>query len=462
MTPLQVARSLDVLTNAIEVAVARAEKTCKRIPMRTHALLLSVFMLSACGMDSPEDVKPLTTNSSHSAHAAKAADTDWQLIFSEDFKDKKYDGGFNPSKWSYCKRNTKKPGSDWDTTITNTPAYASQTGGRLVLRLDDAVIADDPIAYHSGCVTTADKLEFTYGKVEVRAKFNQGDGSWPAIWMLPEDGDWPDDGEIDIMEHLKFNPVVYGNAIMSPTEKGEESYTSSGNGLYNVDDFNTYGLEWSPTELKFYVNGSLYHTYSKPVNATRREWPFDKPFYIILNQSGGSEGDGYAEKINNSHLPFHMEVDSVKVYQRPEFESGATYKIFSALDNTSVLGVNGAGNDTSVVLRPDNTPSVLDQQWRLTSTGDGYYLLQPMHALSKSFNVTGIGNESKVQIQDDNGSKAQRWQIKNVGNGYYVLAPASDPSKRLEVAGGSTVDGTSIQINDHKADNAQKFRIVKQ
>ncbi len=351
--------------------------------------------------------------------------------------------------------------------LTSTPAYASQTGGNLLLRMDNAVIAGDNVPYHSGGIQTTSKFSFTYGRVEVRAKFKQGQGSWPAIWMMPEEpvsyGGWPNSGEIDIMEHVNYENVVHQtvhNGAVTGSGGGSSATSSS---AYNTADFNVYAMEWSPTAVKFYLNGSLRYTYNKPANATSAQWPYDKPFYLILNQSGGA---GWPGAINNADLPFWMEVDYVKVYKQPEFESGATYKIFSAINNTSVVDVNANGttNGSWVILWSNNTPSTLNQQWRLTNTGDGYYKLQPMHALTKTFDVTNAAtvNGTKIQIYDDNATPAQRWQIKSVGNDYYVLAPANAPSKQLELTGAVATNGTRLQINAPTTANAQKFKLVKQ
>jgi beta-glucanase (GH16 family) len=155
-----------------------------------------------------------------------------------------------------------------------------------------------------------------YGKVEVRAKFTQGAGSWPAIWMMPESpvayGDWPNSGEIDIMEHVNNESVIHQtihNGAVTDSNGGSSAIKSSG---YNATDFNTYGIIWTENKIEFHLNGGLQYTYNKPANATSAQWPFDKPFYLMLNQSGGA---GWPGPITDSNLPFQMQVDWVRISQ---------------------------------------------------------------------------------------------------------------------------------------------------
>ena len=119
--------------------------------------------------------------------------TSWKLIFSDEFKTK---SNFDAKKWSYATRGN----AAWTRYLTSSPDYVYQKKGNLVVRMDNKVIAGDDVPYHSGGINTSGKFSFLYGKVEVRAKFKGGKGSWPAIWMMPEHpaayGGWPASGEI--------------------------------------------------------------------------------------------------------------------------------------------------------------------------------------------------------------------------------------------------------------------------
>ncbi len=233
----------------------------------------------------------------------------WNIVFEDHFNST---GNFDDSKWSYCSRNT----AAWAKYLTSTSDYASLDGSNLKLRMDNAVITGDAIPYHSGGVETKGKFSFLYGKVEVRAKFNQGAGSWPAIWMMPATptayGSWPNSGEIDIMEHVNNETKIHQTVHSAATTNASGASSITRASTYHADTFNVYGIIWSADKIAFSVNGTLVYTYDRPGNATSAQWPFDRPFYLILNQSGGA---GWPGPVTDTQLPFEMLVDWVKVYQ---------------------------------------------------------------------------------------------------------------------------------------------------
>ncbi len=237
--------------------------------------------------------------------------TSFTLIWSDEFN---ADGRFDTTKWNYANRGRVA----WNKFITADASYAHQKNGNLVLRMDDKHISGDTMLYHSGGVQTSTKFNLKYGKVEVKAKFTQGKGSWPAIWMMPEPqyarDIWPECGEIDIMEHVNNEGVVHQTLHNSAhtAKSGVSTATKSSN--YKVDEFNIYGMVWTPSAIKFYINNELTYTYSKQEEWGNKEWPYDVPFYIILNQAGGA---GWPGKLHASDLPFQMEVDYVRVYDLP-------------------------------------------------------------------------------------------------------------------------------------------------
>lgn len=176
--------------------------------------------------------------------------------------------------------------------------------------------------YTSARLITKGKRDFTYGRFEVRAKLPYGRGTWPAIWMLAtglerSPIDWPDNGEIDIMEHVGFNPgVVHGSAH---TFTYNWLHRNAPTGSIVVPDFSTafhnYVVEWDPDELRVFVDNTKYMTFRNP-QLTWREWPFDQKFHLILNIAVGGFWGG-AEGIDDTIFPQKMLVDYVRVYQRP-------------------------------------------------------------------------------------------------------------------------------------------------
>lgn len=160
---------------------------------------------------------------------------------------------------------------------------------------------------------------FLYGKFEIKAKLPSGSGTWPAIWMMPESsvyGDWPNSGEIDIMEHVGTDPNRIHFSVH--TERYYFKKNTQKTMVTTIpavsDSFHIYQLEWLPDQLRFSVDDIVYFVY-RPTDyvscPTSSEWPFNKRFYLILNIAmggwGGTPYEGFSEET--------MEIDYVRVYQ---------------------------------------------------------------------------------------------------------------------------------------------------
>lgn len=242
--------------------------------------------------------------------ASRKNEPKWKLVFSDKFNSK---GGFDERKWVYSSRGNPA----WARYLTASSDYVYQKSGKLLLKMDKANLPGDSLPYHSAGIQSSGKFSLLYGKVEVRAKFKKGKGSWPAIWMMPEGsgayGGWPNSGEIDIMEHVNNEPHVHQTIHNAAVTNAKGASTATHQATYNADEFNTYGIIWNADAIQFYVNGLLQYTYAKPAHASFKGWPFDKPFYLILNQAGGA---GWPGALEEQDLPFEMQVDWVKVYQQ--------------------------------------------------------------------------------------------------------------------------------------------------
>lgn len=174
--------------------------------------------------------------------------------------------------------------------------------------------------YTSGSIHTQNKVKFTYGRVDVRAKLPAVKGTWPAIWMMPNDshyGMWPRSGEIDIMEHVGFEPdVVHFTAHTYQHNSGTDNKHHMSARLVNpspVDDFHVYSIEWSENKLTWLVDGKRRYTFVR-TSPTWLDWPFDQDFYLILNLAWGG-GWGGQQGTDPDSLPQTYEIDYVRIFQ---------------------------------------------------------------------------------------------------------------------------------------------------
>ena len=171
--------------------------------------------------------------------------------------------------------------------------------------------------YSSARLLTRGLAAWTYGFIEVRAKLPCGTGSWPAIWTLsaPPATAWPDDGEMDIMEHVGFDPgVVHGTvhtAAYNHTRGNARTATTNIPDACN--EFHRYQMTWSASRITVGVDDRNYYQYSND-SSGNAEWPFESPQYLILNVAVGGDWGGQ-QGVNDAIFPVQMEVDYVRMYQ---------------------------------------------------------------------------------------------------------------------------------------------------
>lgn len=173
-------------------------------------------------------------------------------------------------------------------------------------------------AYTSGKVVTKNKADWKHGRIEIRAKLPSGRGAWTAFWMLPtvKNRKWPDDGEIDIMEHVGFNEEMIYGAI----------HTKKYNGMYgnhkvdsiaimdSDEEFHTYSLEWKPESIKWLVDDAVYFSLDKD-DEDNDGWPFNEnAHHLIINLAVGGNWGGRMG-IDDSIWPQKVIVDYVKYYK---------------------------------------------------------------------------------------------------------------------------------------------------
>lgn len=144
--------------------------------------------------------------------------------------------------------------------------------------------------------------------------------------------------------------------------------------------------------------------------------------------------------------------------------SNATYQLVSAVNNSSVLDVAGAGTSNGTKVQLWENANVNQQKWKITNVDGGYYKIQPLHAPGMALDVTGAGTTdgTQVQIYTDNGTNAQKWKITDVGGGYFTLSPANATSLNLDVNAMASSNGTKVQIWSANNTYAQKWKLIKQ
>ncbi|WP_249219750.1 glycoside hydrolase family 16 protein [Chitinophaga sp. HK235] len=234
----------------------------------------------------------------------------WKLVWKDDFNGKTLD----TTKWTRI-----PPGkSDWNKHMSSHDDCYRLDSGLLYLRgIINPDTSVDKRPFITGGIWSKGKFAFQYGRIEIRAKLECARGAWPAMWMLAEQdkyGPYPRNGEIDIMEHLNYDSIIYQTThsyyTLNLKQTGKPPHF--GTARLNPNEFNTFGISWYPDRIVFQLNGQDTFTYPRVKDVDPSQWPYDQPFYILIDQQLGGNWVG---KVNPADLPVQMIVDWVKVYQ---------------------------------------------------------------------------------------------------------------------------------------------------
>lgn len=236
----------------------------------------------------------------------------YTLVWNDEF-----DGQYiNPDKWSW-EINGDGGGNNELQYYTGQPTNSFIDNGKLIIK---AIKENyDGKEYTSARLRSLNKGDWLYGRIEVSAKVPTGRGTWPAIWMLSSDwsyGGWPESGEIDIMEHVGYNPnVIHGSVHTEAYNHTIGTQKSASLTIPNATStYHTYAIEWFADRIDFYIDQYKYFTFNNE-NSGWEKWPFDKRFHLILNLAVGGKWGG-AQGIDDNAFPAQMEVEFVRVYKK--------------------------------------------------------------------------------------------------------------------------------------------------
>lgn len=258
--------------------------------------------------------------------------SDWVLVFKDEFSSSSFDGkklkwGNKWNKIDYVSHSAP----DWrkHQSRENALIVPGKEKKTSFLRLkgvygkykSQSCQTGDKETFACGGIFTDKTFSFRYGYVEVRARFECAKGVWPAIWLLPKSGGWPNGGEIDIMEHLNHQKHVWQTIhLLNNAGNGDASTTVNPQPAINdVSGWHTYGVEWAPGRITFYVDGKKTGTFTP--NGFKN-WPFDRDveFYLLIDQQIGGNWPGQANPAELKADSANFDIDYVRIYSDPKYK----------------------------------------------------------------------------------------------------------------------------------------------
>ena len=236
---------------------------------------------------------------------------DYKLVWADNF-----DGDALSNDWTY-----EVQKDHWVNNELQNYVNKKSPDGQAVTTVKNGILSlhcfKENGKIYSARVYGMKKTGWTYGYVEASIKLPTGKGTWPAFWMMPVNfRSWPADGEIDIMEEVGYHKDYVSSSLHATghvhsnnTQVTKEVYCKGAEG-----EFHTYGMEWTADYFQFYVDGKKTLYYKNP-GTGKVDWPYDAPFYVILNLAWGGDWGG-SQGVDESKLPVTMEVDYVRVFQK--------------------------------------------------------------------------------------------------------------------------------------------------
>ena len=236
----------------------------------------------------------------------------WKLVWSDEFSNK---GLPDPIKWNYDVGGNGWGNNEMQYYTEKRKENCRVENGLLIIEARKEDYEGEK--YTSARLITKGKGDWQYGKITVRAKIPGGLGTWPAIWMLASTTPlkWPEDGEIDIMEHVGWNPTYIHGSIHCKKYNHIIRTQRTDTVIINdcMEKFHVYGVEWDAEKVQVSVDGIIYLNF-KNEHSDYTAWPFDNKMHLLLNIAVGGNWGG-AKGVDESIWPRRMEVDYVRVFQ---------------------------------------------------------------------------------------------------------------------------------------------------
>ena len=303
-----------------------------------QSISLLLLLLISCGGSSSDVNDTLLSNSGNYNNSTPNNPTQSysfnnELVWSDEFDQ---DGPVSQDKWNV---ETIPPnnGSWWNGELQ---FYTDKEDNIRVeeglLKITAKYESYEGKNYTSARINTQDKFEFTYGRVEMRAKLPNWEGMWPAFWLLGANIDeigWPNCGELDILEHGDYvkdstsnDPGLISSAVhYGPQDYSRQTTNVPGKIFFDTgqerfirsekiiekpfEEYHTYSMQWSPDKIQFFIDEEMHLEF--PMQSQHS--PFDKPFFLLLNLAvGGHWTDGY---VASGFTEATYEIDYVRVYQ---------------------------------------------------------------------------------------------------------------------------------------------------
>ena len=246
--------------------------------------------------------------------AGSAMPGDYRLVWSDEFD---RDGAPDPTRWAYDVGGGGWGNNEQQFYTDDRRENARVEDGHLVIEARREAWQSRP--YTSARLVTRGRGDWVYGRIEVRAQLPVGRGSWPAIWTLGSSTPfrWPDDGEIDIMEHVGFDPgVVHASIQTGRYNHVDRTQRTMQTVVPDVSTgFHLYRTEWTADRIETSVDGRVFFSFAREPEGGRGSWPFDRPQHLLLNVAVGGDWGGL-QGVDDGSLPYRLLVDHVRVYQR--------------------------------------------------------------------------------------------------------------------------------------------------